>query len=257
MSTLVEVNEGEAGTGTETRRRPACGTVFIATYNVRDGREEGEDGQLFLGLCLAAQAMETMGVDVAFLQETKIIDPAFANREFEGYSILVAATDNERQGRIVLFLNERYGFRVEIEKAVGPNIISFELITGDGEGKKSGGTWWGAISPPLTNRGGHSGGYCRLLGSSRRAQSPSSSATLTPTWMSLGRRRRRFWQRRWRVRTSAASAGTLGRGAEGGTMASGHGGNNRGTGGAIGGCDTASRIVFWCATSIAGGLGGR
>ena len=150
---------------------------------------------------------------------------------------------------------ERDGFRVENEKAVGPNVISFELITGDDEGKEE--RWYvvGCYLPPSDKRGRHSGGYCRLLGSSRRAQSPSSSATLTPTWMSLGRRRRRFWQRRWRVRTSAASAGTLGRGAEGGTMASGHGGNNRGTGGASGGCDTASRIIFWLAMLIAGGSG--
>ena len=98
MPILVEVNEGEAGTKTEAGRQPACGTVSIATYSVRDERGEGEDGELFLGLCSAAPAMRMAGVDVAFVQETKIVEPPFATRSFEGYSVLAATADIERRG---------------------------------------------------------------------------------------------------------------------------------------------------------------
>ena len=42
--------------------------------------------------------MDMVGVDVAVLQETKITDPAFASREFGGYSILTAAADSTRRG---------------------------------------------------------------------------------------------------------------------------------------------------------------
>ena len=90
MPTLVRGDKGEAGTGPEAGWRPACGTVSIATYKVRDGREEGEDRQLFLGLCWATRAMEMTGVEVSFVQETKIVDPTFATHKFEGYSSTTA-----------------------------------------------------------------------------------------------------------------------------------------------------------------------
>ena len=43
---------------------------------------------------------------------------------------------------------ERDGFRVENEKAVGPNIISFDLITGNDEGEEE--RWYvvGCYLPP-------------------------------------------------------------------------------------------------------------
>ena len=74
---------------------------------------------------------------------------------------------------------ERDGFRVENEKAVGPNVISFELITGDDEGKEE--RWYvvGCYLPPSDKRGRHSD--CRRppsRGPPRpRGRSPSSSAT--------------------------------------------------------------------------------
>ena len=82
MPTLVEGDKGEAGTGMETGRLSACGTVSIAAYNVRDGREKGEDEQLFLGLCLMARAMEMAGANIAFVQETKIVGPDVCNPLF-------------------------------------------------------------------------------------------------------------------------------------------------------------------------------
>ena len=84
----------EGGAGCE----PATNTVTITTYSVRDGRGEGKDGQEFIGIVLAARALDMVGVDVAVLQETKITDPVFAARNFEGYLILATAADSNRRG---------------------------------------------------------------------------------------------------------------------------------------------------------------
>ena len=84
----------EGGAGCE----PASGTVTIATYNVRDGRGEGEGGEEYIGIVSAARALDMVGVDVAVLQETKITDPVFATRSFEGYTVLAAAADSDRRG---------------------------------------------------------------------------------------------------------------------------------------------------------------
>ena len=77
---------------------PASGIMTIATYNVRDGRGEGEGGEEFIGIVLAARALDMVGVDVVVLQETKITDPVFTSRSFEGYSTLAAAADSDRRG---------------------------------------------------------------------------------------------------------------------------------------------------------------
>ena len=71
--------------------------MTITTHNLHDDRGEGEGGEEFLGIVSAARAMDMVGVDITVLQETKIMDPAFASREFGGYSILTAAADcNQR-----------------------------------------------------------------------------------------------------------------------------------------------------------------
>ena len=72
--------------------------MTIAAYNVRDGRGEGKGGEDYIGIVSASRALNMVGVDAAVLQETKITDPIFATRNFEGYSILAAAADSNRRG---------------------------------------------------------------------------------------------------------------------------------------------------------------
>ena len=50
---------------------------------------------------------------------------------------------------MALFVKEREGFRVENEKAMGPNIISFELVTGDDEEEEERWCVVGCYLPPL------------------------------------------------------------------------------------------------------------
>ena len=77
---------------------PACGTVTIATYNVRDGRGEGEGGEKFIGIVFTGQALDMVGVDMAVLQETKIMDLVFVSWSFEGYLILRTDAESNRRG---------------------------------------------------------------------------------------------------------------------------------------------------------------
>ena len=69
--------------GGEARRRRACGSFALATYNILDGRQEG--------LYSAARALEKANVDVAVVQETKILDSNFATKQWVGYEIKTAA----------------------------------------------------------------------------------------------------------------------------------------------------------------------
>ena len=78
------LREGEA------RRRRARGSFAVATYNILDGRGEG--------LYSAARALERANVDIAVVQETKILDPAFATKQWAGYEIKLAASGSTSCG---------------------------------------------------------------------------------------------------------------------------------------------------------------
>ena len=130
MSTRIEVigvcsvgdTDGaktEEGAGCE----PAIGTTTITTYNIRDGRGEGESGEEFIGIVLATRALDMVGVDVAVLQETKITDPVFASRSFEGKSILGAAADSDRRGGVALLIRENDFSRWTTKKRWGRTLF--------------------------------------------------------------------------------------------------------------------------------------
>ena len=68
--------------------------------------------------------MGMTGVNVAFVQETVIL--FWWRRQ----------TERGEGGGVALLVKERERFRVENEKAMGPNVILFKLITGDYEGEE-------------------------------------------------------------------------------------------------------------------------
>lgn len=83
-SGAVRGRRQKAKAGRGGRRRRPSGFFNLATYNIRDGRQEG--------LYSAARALSAANVDVAVVQETKIMDPEFATRQWAGYDIKVAAS---------------------------------------------------------------------------------------------------------------------------------------------------------------------
>ena len=83
-------------TNGEARWQRACGTMSIATWNIRDGRSTG--------LYSAARALERMNVDVAVVQETKFTNTDFAARKWAGFDILTAAAATKNCGGIALLI---------------------------------------------------------------------------------------------------------------------------------------------------------
>ena len=69
----VRGSRRKAKAGRGGRRRRPSGYFSVATYNIRDGRQEG--------LYSAARVLAEANVDIAVVQETKIMDPEFATRK--------------------------------------------------------------------------------------------------------------------------------------------------------------------------------
>ena len=68
-------------------------------------------------------------VDVAVLQETKIVKAKFAAWSYRGYTLRVPPSSGKNCGGIGLVVGEANRFTVESAKVVGPNVISFQLLT--------------------------------------------------------------------------------------------------------------------------------
>ena len=100
------------------------GTFAIATWNIRSGRGTG--------LAAAAKGLRQMGVGCAVLTETKLTDdwyPKFVS----GYRVISSKAASPHQGGVALIWKESedQGFLVEAAHIVSPNILTFQLITGD------------------------------------------------------------------------------------------------------------------------------
>ena len=68
------------------------------------------------------------------VQETKCIDPQYATKGAAGYKIRTAAAASFACGGVALLWRdgERDIFRVENDRVQGPNVITFELVVGEG-----------------------------------------------------------------------------------------------------------------------------
>ena len=110
----------------EVRQRwRTCGTITLASYNIRDGRRGGVNS--------AARALRKGRIDVAVVQETKIVDATFAPRKYRGYTIRVTPPIGKNCGGVGLLVRETDHFVVENVAVKGPNVISFQLVTGEEE----------------------------------------------------------------------------------------------------------------------------
>jgi hypothetical protein len=72
-----------------------------------------------------------MGVGIAVVTETKITDARYT-RLTSGYKILASKAASHNQGGIALLWMENHqGFEVESAKFLMPNLLTFQLVTGD------------------------------------------------------------------------------------------------------------------------------
>jgi len=103
---------------------PGGGGAFtLAAWNIRCGRNAG--------LTSAAKGLAQMGVGIAVVTETKITDDRYT-RLASGYKILASKAASHNQGGIALLWKENHqGFEVESAKILTPNLLTFQLVTGD------------------------------------------------------------------------------------------------------------------------------
>jgi hypothetical protein len=100
------------------------GTFRMATWNIVDGR----GGRL----TQAAAGLAQMGVGSAVLTETKLVDDRHP-KSAAGYSIMCLKAVSGHQGGVALMWKENYP-KFEVESVLfnnGPNIVTFQLTTGD------------------------------------------------------------------------------------------------------------------------------
>ncbi len=82
-------------------------------------------------MAAAAKGLAQMGVGIGILTKTKVIDDWYS-KSLLGYRVLVLKATSPHQGGIGLIWREDHdGFEVEAVRPLTPNLISFQLVTGD------------------------------------------------------------------------------------------------------------------------------
>ena len=72
-----------------------------------------------------------MGVGLAVLTETKLKDDCYT-RLVSGFKILASKATSHNPGGIALLWKENHpGYKVESAQIVTPNLLTFQLVTGD------------------------------------------------------------------------------------------------------------------------------
>jgi len=93
------------------------------SWNIQSGRNGGLDS--------ACRALESLGVDIAVLQETKLTGGVHT-RASHGYSIAASNAKSAHQGGIALAWKPHNLYEIAETKFWGPNTLAFQLVTGGG-----------------------------------------------------------------------------------------------------------------------------
>ena len=96
-------------------------TISIATWNIRDGRAGG--------LECAARALRVMHTHIVVVQGVKLSGRKHT-RLLSGYAVMATDVKQARFGGVALLWEESELYELEEAKARGPNVITFELMTG-------------------------------------------------------------------------------------------------------------------------------
>jgi hypothetical protein len=117
------------------------GTFSIATWNIRSVRGSG--------LGAAAKGLRQMRVGCCVLTETKLTDDRYSKTS-SGYCVILSKAMSPKQGWVALLWEERHqDFEVEAVTIVSPNLLRFQLVTGEERYFVMG----AYTPPPLTRRG--------------------------------------------------------------------------------------------------------
>jgi hypothetical protein len=97
------------------------GLFTIALYNMQNGSNGGLESAL--------QAMKQMGVDCGILLETKLTKGVYT-RWSSGYNIRSTHMPSKWQGGISLFWRTSETYEIKEMELRGPNVLSFQLVSG-------------------------------------------------------------------------------------------------------------------------------
>ena len=96
--------------------------IRSGTYNIRNGRNGG--------LELALRGMSQANMDLGIFQETKFTEGIYT-RESAGYLVVATDVPSRHRGGVALFYRPSPLFAVEAVRQFGPNVMSFQLATGE------------------------------------------------------------------------------------------------------------------------------
>ena len=103
-------------------RAGGSGTINIATWNIRCGRREA--------LHSTGRALESLNVDFAFIQETKITDGIYPSRTEGGYNVISTNGFSSSKGGVALMWRRREYFEVENQKEWNNNVMTAQIRAG-------------------------------------------------------------------------------------------------------------------------------
>jgi hypothetical protein len=108
--------------GTDKGERNYVVSIKIGTYNIRSGRAGNLEGYL--------RAMHKMHMDIGILTEMRLTDERHAKRAF-CYDVVATKAISPHQGGIALIYRTSEYWQVESVRCHGPNVIGFQLVTGE------------------------------------------------------------------------------------------------------------------------------
>ena len=97
--------------------------IKFGTYNIRNRRNGGLESAL--------RGMAQANINLGVFQETKCTD-GIDTRASAGYRIVATDALSRHRGGVALFYREEANFAVEEVRTYGPNVLSFEVVTGRG-----------------------------------------------------------------------------------------------------------------------------
>ena len=98
--------------------------IRITSWNIENGRKENIQS--------ACRALDSLGVDIGFLQETKLTDDTFTPQfsQCGGYKISATNAPSKHQGGVAFCWRKKSNmFIVKEEKKWHPNVMTIHVVT--------------------------------------------------------------------------------------------------------------------------------